>query len=163
MSDITKHYQLLLGLLALQCGFISKDQLIAAFRDWTSNKTRSIEEILIENKVIDSEKRDLLIALVRRHLKRGYREVSQGSKSPRTTQWRTNRRISQSPRAQRALIEPRQAFSSASFLSPRPVREPGIPAASLPEPRQMAVLTASAPVRVGPALSETLERPAQRS
>ncbi len=60
---------LLLGLLALQCGFINKDQLVAAFSIWTSDKDRSFEEILTENKAITPEQQTLLVALVNEHLK----------------------------------------------------------------------------------------------
>lgn len=60
---------LLLGLLALQCGFISKDQIVAAFSDWTSNKTRSLEQILTDNQAITSQQQSLLTALVEEHIK----------------------------------------------------------------------------------------------
>lgn len=47
---------LLLGLLALQCGLISDDQLIAAFRAWTGDKQRSIEAILLEQKALSTSR-----------------------------------------------------------------------------------------------------------
>jgi tetratricopeptide (TPR) repeat protein/tRNA A-37 threonylcarbamoyl transferase component Bud32 len=60
---------LLLGLLALQCDFITKYQLVTAFRDWTSNKSRSLEQILTDNKAINPQQQSLLAALVEEHLK----------------------------------------------------------------------------------------------
>lgn len=60
---------LLLGLLALQCGFITKDQLITAFSLWTSDKSRSLEQILTDNKAITAQQKSLLAALVEEHLK----------------------------------------------------------------------------------------------
>lgn len=61
--------QLLLGLLALQCGFITKDQLVSAFSIWTSDKSKSLDDLLVDNKVISLSQRMLLIALVEEHLK----------------------------------------------------------------------------------------------
>ncbi len=60
---------LLLGLLALQNSFISKEQLIAAFSVWTSDKSKSLEAILVQHRSMSESQRDLLAALVDEHLK----------------------------------------------------------------------------------------------
>ncbi len=59
---------LLFGLLALQNGFISRDQLVAAFGAWTADKARRLDQILLEQKALDLPKRDLLAALEELHL-----------------------------------------------------------------------------------------------
>ena len=59
---------LLLGLLALQNGFISKEQLVASFSLWTLNKQQSLENILVEQKALTEPVRLLLVALVDQHL-----------------------------------------------------------------------------------------------
>ncbi len=62
------HHHLLLGLLALQNGFISKEQLVASFSLWTLNKQQSLDSILVDQKAISEPVRGLLIALVEQHL-----------------------------------------------------------------------------------------------
>src|SRR5687767_9488798 len=61
---------LLLGVLALQLDFISRDQLIAAMSAWVLSKQRSLSDILLEQKALDASRRGLLDALVTEHLKR---------------------------------------------------------------------------------------------
>ncbi|MDX1968976.1 MAG: hypothetical protein SFV23_17505, partial [Planctomycetaceae bacterium] len=68
MPAFSTERQLLLGLLALQNGFISRDQLVAAFGLWTGDKSRALESILVDQKALDAASRDLLAALAERHL-----------------------------------------------------------------------------------------------
>ncbi len=60
---------LLFGLLALQCGFVSKDQFVAAFSEQASEKSKSIELILFEQGVLSTSQLSLLAALLEEHLK----------------------------------------------------------------------------------------------
>jgi serine/threonine-protein kinase len=59
---------LLFGILALQMDFISREQLVAATSKWLMNKTSPIEEILLEQKALSEEDRQLLVPLVARHI-----------------------------------------------------------------------------------------------
>ena len=60
---------LLVGMLALQMDFISRDQLIAALHDWVLDKARPLEDLLLEAGALDDETRALVVGLVARHLK----------------------------------------------------------------------------------------------
>jgi serine/threonine protein kinase/tetratricopeptide (TPR) repeat protein len=60
---------LLFGLLALQNGLVSRDQLVAAFGAWTGAPGRALADLLVEQGALDSDGRDLLLALADRHLK----------------------------------------------------------------------------------------------
>ena len=61
--------QLLLGILALQMDFISREELIAATSVWLQDKSRPIEEILTELNALSTADRQLLLPLVDRHIK----------------------------------------------------------------------------------------------
>jgi tRNA A-37 threonylcarbamoyl transferase component Bud32/dipeptidyl aminopeptidase/acylaminoacyl peptidase len=64
------HYDLLLGLLALQNGLIDQVQLIAAFQAWTRDKSRSLAEHLVSRGDLDAEQRSGVEAMVALHLKK---------------------------------------------------------------------------------------------
>lgn len=59
---------LLFGILALQNDFITRDQLVAATAVWIGDKTRSLENILVEQGALGDDERQLLSALVQKHL-----------------------------------------------------------------------------------------------
>jgi serine/threonine-protein kinase len=59
---------LLFGILALQMDFISRDTLIAAMNAWVLDKARPLGQVLVEGAALRAEDRDLLEAMVRRHL-----------------------------------------------------------------------------------------------
>ncbi|HEV3004483.1 MAG TPA: serine/threonine-protein kinase, partial [Pirellulales bacterium] len=61
---------LLLGILALQLNFIDRNQLVAAFDRWTSDKSKPLGEILVEIAALDVAQRELLDALVVEHLRK---------------------------------------------------------------------------------------------
>ena len=61
---------LLFGLLALQNGMITRDELVAAFGAWTGSPGAKMGEILVLQSRLDSTERSLLDALVESHLKR---------------------------------------------------------------------------------------------
>lgn len=62
-------YNLLFGLLALQNNFISRDILVCAFGTWIADKSKSLDNILLDQGDIDGECHALLTGLVRQHLK----------------------------------------------------------------------------------------------
>jgi serine/threonine-protein kinase len=64
---------LLIGILALQMDFITRDQLVTGMANWVIDKSKALDEVLLDNKAIDAPTRDLLLALVNKHL-----EVHQG-------------------------------------------------------------------------------------
>jgi serine/threonine-protein kinase len=59
---------LLVGILALQMDFISREQLIAATNAWVLNKSRPLDEILLEQNALEADTHPLLVALVDKHL-----------------------------------------------------------------------------------------------
>src|SRR5271157_345564 len=61
---------LLFGLLALQNGLIDQGQLVAAFQAWTRDKSRSLADHLIARGDLDPDDRDVVTALVARHIKK---------------------------------------------------------------------------------------------
>ena len=67
---------LLLGMLALQLDFISREDFIAATSAWVQNKSLALEEILRE-KWIGNEECDLLMALVEKHIEKHDGKVDQ--------------------------------------------------------------------------------------
>jgi len=54
MTGRDSNTHLLLGLLALQNDFISRNQLLSAFGAWIADKSRRIDELLVEQHIIDS-------------------------------------------------------------------------------------------------------------
>jgi eukaryotic-like serine/threonine-protein kinase len=59
---------LLLGVLAIQMGFLSRDDLIIAMSEWAIDRSRTLGKILVERKVLTGEQHQLLIALVNARL-----------------------------------------------------------------------------------------------
>jgi serine/threonine-protein kinase len=59
---------LLFGLLALQNGMVTRDQLVSAFCVWTAATNRAMADILVQQDVITPARRTLLDALVAEHL-----------------------------------------------------------------------------------------------
>jgi hypothetical protein len=64
----TADRDLLLGILALQTDFITRDALIAAMLAWSVAKHRPLEDILVERGALDPAYRDLLRPMVDRHI-----------------------------------------------------------------------------------------------
>jgi eukaryotic-like serine/threonine-protein kinase len=59
---------LVFGMIALQCDFITKEQLFAGMQAWIFDKSKSLGDILVEQKALDVEARQLLDPLVKKHL-----------------------------------------------------------------------------------------------
>jgi len=64
----TADYNLLFGILALQMDFVTREQLVAAMNAWVLEKSKSLGEILLRQKAFDKDERQLLEALVAKHL-----------------------------------------------------------------------------------------------
>ena len=60
---------LLFGIMALQMDFITRDALIDALRDWTSQKDKPLGQILVERGDLEVARRDLLEPLVDEHVR----------------------------------------------------------------------------------------------
>src|SRR5713101_1785792 len=60
---------LLLGILALQLDFISRDALIRAMNVWVLDKAKGLGQVLVEQNALGSERHALLESLVREHLR----------------------------------------------------------------------------------------------
>ena len=59
---------LLLGLLAFQNGFVTREQLFAAFGAWLSDKSKSLSDYLIDQKALKSDDLEILLRLVDKHM-----------------------------------------------------------------------------------------------
>src|SRR5215471_1263329 len=59
---------LLFGILALQMDFISRDALVAAMHAWVLDKAKPLGQILLDQGTLRAANRELLEALVERHL-----------------------------------------------------------------------------------------------
>ncbi len=68
MSEPTADRNLLFGILALQMDFINRDALIKAMNAWVLEKAKPLGQILQEQGVLRNDNRELLEALVQRHL-----------------------------------------------------------------------------------------------
>src|SRR5947199_4785738 len=60
---------LLLGVLAYQNAFITRDQLLAGMQAWLYDKARPLADILRDQGALDEPRRSLLTALVDQHVK----------------------------------------------------------------------------------------------
>jgi hypothetical protein len=70
MSSAPSDRNLLFGVLALQLDFIDRDALIAALHAWVLDKNRTLGEILVAQQILNPDERDVLDALVQKHLDR---------------------------------------------------------------------------------------------
>ena len=59
---------LLVGILALQMDFIDREQLIAAMNSWVLQKSKRLDQILLEQNSLRDDTRALLVAMVEKHL-----------------------------------------------------------------------------------------------
>src|SRR5262249_31370470 len=62
-------HNLLFGILALQMDFISRDALIQAMHAWVAAKRRPLADLLVKQGALPPADRELLDAVVQRHLK----------------------------------------------------------------------------------------------
>ena len=59
---------LVFGMIALQCDFITKEQLLAGMQAWIFDKSKSLGDLLVQQNALAADTRQLLDALVRKHL-----------------------------------------------------------------------------------------------
>lgn len=74
MASQSADRQLLFGLLALQTGLISSDQLVAAFSKWAHDKSKTLDEVLVSDRALNDAMCEVLVQLVDLHVKRHERE-----------------------------------------------------------------------------------------
>jgi WD40 repeat protein/serine/threonine protein kinase len=70
MSAASSDRNLLFGVLALQMDFLGRDALIAAMNAWIHDKTRPLGDILVQEQALRSDERDVIDALVQKHIDR---------------------------------------------------------------------------------------------
>jgi WD40 repeat protein/serine/threonine protein kinase len=75
MSSASSDRNLLFGVLALQMDFLDRDALIVGLHAWVLDKQRSLGDILVAQRVLNPDERDLLDALVQKHLARHQDDV----------------------------------------------------------------------------------------
>ncbi len=68
MSRTDANRNLLLGVLALQMDFIDREQLIVAVNRWVTDKSRDLDQILLDQEALETDAHQLLLALVNKHL-----------------------------------------------------------------------------------------------
>ncbi len=64
----TEH-NLLLGVLALQCGIIDREQFLSSFEKWNNDRSRSYQSVLLSENMIKNEACELLNRLADQQLK----------------------------------------------------------------------------------------------
>ena len=70
MADLAANVNLLFGLLALQNGLVDQVQLVAGFRAWTRNKSRTLADHLVARGDLDEMQRGVVAALVDLHIQK---------------------------------------------------------------------------------------------
>jgi len=78
MASSSTDRSLLFGILALQMDFVSRDELIEAMNAWVLDKSKSLAQILVKEGFLEPDRRELLEALVREHVKQ-HRDDAQES------------------------------------------------------------------------------------
>src|SRR5205809_1051690 len=70
MSAASADRNLLYGVLALQMGFVSRDQLIEALHAWMPNRDQSLTQVLLGKGLLGEQDHVALDLLAQRHLAR---------------------------------------------------------------------------------------------
>jgi serine/threonine protein kinase len=68
MNSPEQSKNLLLGLLAFQNGFLTREQLYAAFGAWLSDKSKSLGDYLIDQEALKSDDLEILLRFVDKHM-----------------------------------------------------------------------------------------------
>ena len=76
METYGADHHLLFGLLALQNGIISRDQLVIAFSRWVADKDLELAQLLVDAGAIDNAMRQALVLMVQRHMERHQGDVA---------------------------------------------------------------------------------------
>lgn len=75
MSRYPVDRYLFFGLLALQNGFVNRDQLVAAFGKWVGDKSRPLDQLMVESGALHVQARDALMLMVDQHLRQNDNDV----------------------------------------------------------------------------------------
>src|SRR5438105_1379617 len=70
MSQVNADRNLLLGILAFQNAFVTRDALLAGMQAWLYDKSKSLPDILHDQGALDTVSRQLLEAIAERHLQK---------------------------------------------------------------------------------------------
>ena len=70
MHRLNADRNLLVGIVALQMDFVTRDELISAMQSWMLAKDHPLGELLVERKLLVSGEREVIEALVDRHVSR---------------------------------------------------------------------------------------------
>jgi tRNA A-37 threonylcarbamoyl transferase component Bud32 len=70
MNPVDTDRNLLFAVLALQNGFIDQPDLIAAFHDWSADRSRTLGHVLLDRRALSAEDHALVGVLLRKHLER---------------------------------------------------------------------------------------------
>ena len=68
MAESARDRNLLIGILALQMDFITRDQLIDAMQHWLTSRVENLETQLLEQRLINEATCQFLSALAEKHL-----------------------------------------------------------------------------------------------
>src|SRR6516162_7727354 len=77
MSPGAADLNLLLGIMAVQNDFVSRDALIEAMGAWVLDKSKSLGDLLVERGALSPERHALLTALVAEHIKAHHNDAQQ--------------------------------------------------------------------------------------
>ncbi len=69
MPTSSAEHELLFGILAMQNNFITHDQFLSGFREWTNDKRRRFGDVLVEQHALETGVRKVLDSLVEAHVK----------------------------------------------------------------------------------------------
>ena len=86
---------LLWGIIALQMDFIDRDSLVEGMQAWALEKSSSLGEILVKRGRLNSDERELLDALVEKHVVRHARDARKSLASLQREQpiWEISRQL----------------------------------------------------------------------
>jgi len=77
MNEDNNARNLLISLIGLQLNFINGEQFCSALAEWTKDKARSIESILVSNKVIDQSTAELLLSIADKQQQQNSQDANQ--------------------------------------------------------------------------------------
>lgn len=97
MAQPDNELQLLLGLLALQAGLIDQDQLLAAFRDWSRERSMPLTAALLRKRALEPDQVALLEGLAAQHLKKHSGDAGRLAWHAWRSRWHGSRRRRANP------------------------------------------------------------------
>ncbi len=77
MNEDNHSRNLLISLIGLQLNFINGDQLCSALAEWSKDKSRSIESILVSDKAIDEATAELLLSIANKQQQQNNHDATQ--------------------------------------------------------------------------------------